>query len=262
MKKLLLILIILNLHCSLVNKYVIKHGGIFGRVKIIAEEDNVKKNRILEEISLKIKGTDIYPEKDEAGFFWFNGLKSGTYTIEYVHPEYETHELRNVDVITDKYTMAVCRLKPKRFKEINNNNYRYIKWNKEGEKYGMLSYSLNPEKRGTLELHFKYSISNANIIIIADAYYATYGARNGEGTIWSTTGSGKSHYLENILPGRYDIIINTLKYHTTHVINVIIKYNYKAVLNVPLSSKNIPEGVGLTESKPIYKRIINILEEK
>ncbi len=254
MKKLLIVLIILNLHCSLVNKYVTKHGGIFGRAKIIAEEDSVKKNRILKEISLKIKGTDIYPEKDEAGFFWFNGLKPGTYTIEYVHPEYEMHELRNIEVISDKYTMAVCWLRPKRFKERDNDNYRYNEWDKKGEEYGILPYSLNPEERGSLELHMKEPLDKGNINIIAESYYSN-GNRIGQSTVWSTSESGKIIKIENMLPGRYDIRVISMKYHLTHLIDVIIKEKYEAILDVPLVLNWYALGPFPIKAEPIYKKL-------
>lgn len=79
---------------------------------------NITDNEIINEpllyANVSIKGTSIEANTDENGFFFFDNLKEGTYTLVCSFIGYETQEI-NVEVKSDKTVSVNLALSPTSF---------------------------------------------------------------------------------------------------------------------------------------------------
>ena len=254
---LLFLAMTLLVFCSPLKRSVGLTGGIFGRIRFPMEESQFlqQKDSLLKRVSISLKGTDIKVNIDKDGYFWFLDLPTGNYDIEYFHPGFSrAHELQNVQVWFNKLTMAICL-----FRSNNYEPYKTeIEKNWKDENFGFLPLT-DISKRGSILLKFKtYEKVDANfILLIPDnkSKIATYD--NLKATIWIKHAVGDSFYYNNVLPGKYDILLNILGFDNIFIQDVIIKKDSVTVFDNLYTTYGSSQYGG--NRIPIYK---NIKEKK
>jgi len=254
---LLFLAMTLLVFCSPLKRSAGLTGGIFGKIRFPMEESQflLEKDTLLKQVSITIKGTDIKAKIDKDGYFWFLDLPTGEYTLEYFHPVYSRpHELQNVQVRFNKLTMAICLFK--------SNNYEPYKAEIEkdwkDENFGFLPLT-DISKTGSVLLKFKnHEEVDANfILLIPDNKSRIATPYNLKHSIWLKHAVADSFYYNNVLSGRYDILLNILGRDNIYIQNVIIKKDSVTVFDNLYTTYESSQYGGTRI--PIYK---NIKEKK
>lgn len=186
-------------------------GGIFGKLQFPMEEPEYKKvkNNLLKEIEIKINGDNSRVTIDEKGYFWILDIPTGDYDIEYFHPDYGTHKLKNIEVRRNKLTMVILSLLTKNMTlEID----RMKDWKKENMAF---LPNVNPQDRGAIKIKLKRKLSatfvNLRIPDDPNVLWPNYRA-----TMWFTEMVDTQVVIEDILPGIYSVYV--------HIFNFPVKY--------------------------------------